>query len=338
MTLLLRDYQRTAEQAIYSSWQKGSKNILVQLHTGSGKTVLFTKILADHEGMSIAIAHRNELVSQISLTLAQRGVKHKIIAQAATVRAIVALHLSETGKCYFDPHARCAVAGVDTLIKRQETWFKKVSLVVQDESHHVLRDNKWGKAAALFPNAKGIYLTATPVRADGRGLGRLADGIKDDLIVGPSMRQLIENGYLCDYIIFNHESDVDLSEVPISAGGDFSPPKLRTAVHKSHITGDVVTHYLRHAEGKLGITFAVDIEAATGIAAEFRGLGVPAEVISSKTPDILRHQIMKRFRRREILQLVNVDLLGEGVDVPAIEVITMARPTQSYGLYAQQFG
>jgi len=52
----------------------------------------------------------------------------------------------------------------------------------------------------------------------------------------------------------------------------------------------------------------------------------------------LRAAIMQKFKRREILQLVNVDLLGEGVDVPAIEVVSMARPTQSYGLYSQQFG
>jgi hypothetical protein len=65
---------------------------------------------------------------------------------------------------------------------------------------------------------------------------------------------------------------------------------------------------------------------------------VPAEVVTAKTPDRTRCEIMKRFERREILQLVNVDLFGEGVDVPAMEVISMARATQSYSLYTQQFG
>jgi DNA repair protein RadD len=65
---------------------------------------------------------------------------------------------------------------------------------------------------------------------------------------------------------------------------------------------------------------------------------VPAEVVSSKTPDMIRMQVLRKFRNRELMQLVNVDLFGEGFDLPAIEVVSMARPTQSFTLYAQQFG
>ena len=331
----LRPYQHQVVGEIYRAWEKGAINVLVQMATGSGKTVVFSKIISENLGYSIAIAHRVELVSQISLTLARYGVRHNIVAQKSGIREMVAIHMAELGRSYYDQHARCTVAGVDTLLRldRNTPWFSKISLVVQDEGHHPLRDNKWGTAASLFPKAKGLYPTATPLRADGKGLGRHADGLMDVLIEGPTMRDLINMGYLTDYRIFAPPSDLDLSTVPLSAGGDFSPPKLRNAVHKSHITGDVVNHYLKIAPGKLGVTFAVDIEAATEIAKEFRAAGVTAEVISSKTPDLLRAAIMGKFRRREILQLVNVDLLGEGVDVPAIEVISMARPTESYALY-----
>lgn len=336
----LRPYQVAVMQEIYAAWGRGSRNVLAQLATGAGKTVLFAKIMADYTKPSIAIAHRVELVSQISLTLGRYGVRHNIIAQKGAIREIVSIHMNELNRSYYDPQARVAVAGVDTLLRmdRKTPWFSQIGLVVQDEGHHPLKDNKWGTAAMLFPNAYGLYPTATPLRADGRGLGRHADGLMDSLVTGPSMRDLINMGFLTEYRIFAPPSDLDLSTVPVSAGGDYSPPKLRTAVHKSHITGDVVSHYLKIAPGKLGVTFAVDIEAATEIAAEFRANGVAAEVISSKTPDLLRASIMNRFRNRDLLQLVNVDLLGEGVDVPAIEVISMARPTQSYSLYSQQFG
>lgn len=337
----LRPYQVQAKTAIYSAWSSGAKNVLIQLHTGAGKTVLFSNIIAENPGMSIAIAHRVELVSQISLTLARYGVRHNIIAQKAAIRNIVAIHMQELNQSFFNVHASCIVAAVDTLVRMDaanNSWMKKVTLVVQDEGHHPLKHNKWGKAAELFPNARGLYPTATPIRADGCGLGRQADGIMDALVVGPPMQILIEQGFLTKYVIFAPPSTLDLSEVTISASGDYSPPKLRTAVHKSSITGDVVKHYLKIARGKLGVTFAVDIEAATEIAQQFREAGVPAEIISSKTPDLLRASIMRRFRNREILQLVNVDLLGEGVDVPAIEVVSMARPTQSFALYSQQLG
>lgn len=336
----LRPYQQDVLCKIHDAWNNGATNVCVQLATGAGKTVLFSHILANCQARSIAIAHRVELVCQISLTLARYGVRHDIIAPRSSVREIVAVHMAELGTSWYDPGARCSVAAVDTLIRMPSDtpWFPQVALVVQDEGHHPLRNNKWGRAAALFPNARGLYPTATPVRADGRGLGRHADGIMDTLVTGISMRDLIRMGYLTDYRIFAPPNSLDLSAIPLSASGDYSPPRLRDEVHRASITGDIVEHYLRIARGKQGVTFAVDIEAATEIADAYRRAGVIAEVISSNTPDLLRASVMRRFRNREILQLVNVDLLGEGVDVPAIEVVSMARPTQSYGLYSQQFG
>jgi len=336
---MLRDYQKKIIDDVNVAWQQ-HQNICVQLFTGGGKTHIFSKIVAEHDGASVLIAHRNELLSQISLTLALRGVRHNIIAQKQTVKESISLHYNELSKSFYNPQADVTVIGVDTLIRLapSTSWFKKVSLIVQDEAHHVLKTNKWGAAAQLFPHARGLYPTATPVRADGKGLGRHADGIFDSLILGPSMRYLINQKFLTDYTVFCPPSDLDLTAVPITSSGDYSPPKLRNAVHKSHITGDVVAHYLKIAAGKRGITFAVDIKAATDIAAEFRKNDIPAEVVSSQTPALLRANILKRFRNNELLQLVNVDLFGEGVDVPAIEVVSMARPTQSYGLYVQQFG
>ena len=130
---------------------------------------------------------------------------------------------------------------------------------------------------------------------------------------------------------------MDLSDVSISANGDYSPPKLAAAVHKSHITGDIVQTYLKVTPGKLGMTFAVDIESAVEIAAAYRAAGVKTEVVSGKTPDALRRHIRQQHQRREILQLVSVDLFGEGIDVPLLEVVSFGRPTQSLGLFIQQF-
>jgi superfamily II DNA or RNA helicase len=109
-------------------------------------------------------------------------------------------------------------------------------------------------------------------------------------------------------------------------------------VRKSHIVGDVVKHYLKIAPGKLGVTFATDVKTATEIAENYRAAGVKSEIVSATTPHLVRVEILRRFRNREIMQLVNVDLFGEGFDLPAIEVISMARPTESAGLFIQQCG
>lgn len=339
MTITLRPFQADLKQRIYGEWQRGMRNVLAVSPTGSGKTVLFADILREHQGAAVAIAHRHELVCQISTALARDGVRHRIIGAQSATKQCVSTHVAETGRNFIDPRSPVVVAGVDTLVRMPvDAWFGQVTLWVQDESHHPLKANKWGKAAEMFPNARGLGVTATPCRADGRGLGRHSDGIFDAMVIGPNMRELIRMGYLTEYRIYAPPSDLDLSAVTISAGGDYSPDPLRKAVHSSHIVGDVVDHYLKLAAGRLGVTFAVDVEAATEQAAAFRAAGVPAEVVSAKTPDIARAMILAKFKRGELKQLVNVDLFGEGFDLPAIEVVSMARPTQSFALYAQQFG
>ncbi len=319
----------------------GDRLFMLGDFTVTHNTVLFGNIIAENTGSSVAIAHRQELTSQISLALARNGVRHRVIGAKPLQREIVSIHMAEVGRDYTNQYARTAVAGVDTLLNLDPTDpIFQASLVVQDEGHHVLEGNKWGKAMAMFPVARGLFPTATPKRADRKGLGRHADGLVDALVVGPSMRELINMGYLTDYRIFAPPCDVDMSQVGISdATGDYNQVQLRNIMHESKsIVGDVVSHYLRIAPGKLGVTFAVDVEEATKIAAEFRAKGVPAEVVSAKTPASARSAILRRFKNREVLQLVNVDLFGEGFDLPAIEVVSMARPTMSYSLFCQQFG
>ena len=343
MPVPLRAFQQKLESNIYSAWTQGAVNVMPVAATGSGKTVVLSKILYDEPGASIAIAHRQELVSQISIALARNGVRHRIVGArkgSNLVRVITAIQVAELGYSFLDPTAKTGVGGVDTIVRMAaEPWFQQIRLEVQDEGHHVLKENKWGRAALMFPNARGLFPTATPQRADGQGLGRHADGLVDAMVLAPAMREIIEMGYLTDYRIFAPPSDLNLSDVDVSkTTGDYNADQLRKAVHASHITGDVVAHYLRLAAGKLGVTFAVDVQAAGETAAAFRAQGVPAEVVSAKTPDSLRANILRRFRNREILQLVNVDLFGEGFDLPAISVVSFARPTESFGLYSQQFG
>lgn len=335
----LRGYQLDGINAVNRHWAEPDKrNVLLVFPTGAGKTVTFSHIIHQHQGAAVAIAHRRELVSQMSMALAREGVRHRVIGPESLRKACVTLHMHELKRSFYDPNAKVAAAGVDTLLNHDpnDPWLKQVGLWIQDEAHHVLKDNKWGRACDMFPNARGLGVTATPLRADGKGLGRWADGLFDAMVVGPSMRELIDAGYLTDYEIAVPPNKVHLTEKDIADKGEFKPEAAKREAAK--IVGDVVRHYLENARGRLGVTFAVDVEEAAKIAQGYRDAGVPAEVVSAKTPDILRARILRRFANREVMQLVNVDLFGEGFDLPAIEVVSMARPTASYGLYVQQFG
>ncbi len=311
--------------------------------TGGGKTVLFCNIVAEMNVPTVVISHRQELVGQSALALNREQVPHGIIAPEAIQRQIITLEQEMHGRSLFSPRAPVRVAGVDTLINHDtaDPWLRQTGLVVQDEGHHVANDNKWMQAQAMFPSARGLLVTAHAIRADGRGLGRppAGDGLVDELVVGPCARELISRGFLCDYRLIAPPSDIHVDDIRIGDSGEYNQTEVRARVHGSKtIVGDVVKHYRKFADGKLGITFAVDVQAAAEIAAKYRSEGIPAEVITAKTPLAVRGQLMRKFRAREVLQLVSVDVLGEGVDVPAVEVVSMARPTASFQLYGQQFG
>lgn len=335
---MLRNYQIKLIEQLFEAWNEGHQNVLIQLATGGGKTIITSEVIKQLNVSTIFCAHRMELISQPSLVLAQNNIPHDIITNSATIRSIVNIHIQETGRTWYKPGASIIVASIDTLIKQKDPRFKNIQLLVMDEAHHVLKKNKWGKAIEMFPNAKGLYLTATPTRADGHGLGRYSDGVIDHMIQGPSGRELINDNFLSPYTIYNPSAHLDLSNIPVTSSGDYSPVKLKDAIGKSKIVGDVVEHYLKYAKGKLGITFAANLENAIDISKAYKDAKVSCEIISGNTPINIRAAIMRRFREKQILQLVNVDILGEGVDIPAVEVVSFARPTQSYVLYCQQFG
>jgi len=347
----LRGFQFKLKQDALNEFAAGARAVMVQLATGGGKTVVMGSFAKDHAATpwnpalpgGCAMAHRSELVGQLSMQLAREDVPHDIIAQPGTIRSIVEAHIDELGRTYYNARTPWRVASVDTINKRKDLgrWASTVGLLFVDEAHHVLENNKWGKAVSIFPQQSRVLLpTATPIRADGHGLGRDEGGIADALVEGPPMRWLIDNGYLTDYKVYAiPPSDLDLNGVAVGANGEFNPAQLREAVHKSNkIVGDVVATYCKYARGKLGVTFAVDIAHAQEITDAFNAAGVPAVLITSDSTPDERRIALRKFKNRELLQLVNVDLFGEGFDLPAIECVSFARPTASFALYSQQWG
>lgn len=344
--IILRPDQAALKQSVYDAWSNGAQNVLAVLPTGGGKSIVTTDIVLDghNQGMTECImAHRNELVSQMSMHVARRGIKHRIIGSASTIAGIVQEHRAEFGRSFVNPDAKCSVGSVQTIVSRMDQlrqWAAQVDRFTGDEGHHFLRDNMWGKAASLFTNARGLLVTACPQRADGKGLGRHADGIVDAMVVGQTMRQLIDDKSLSDYEIAVPQSSnpLEMDDDDLTASGEFSPKKMRQASDRSQIVGDVVAEYQRRALGRRAICFAIDVKDSTDIANRFNEAGIPAASVSAKTDVGVRRDMIRRFREGRILVLVNVDLFDEGFDVPACDVVIMARPTASLNKYLQMAG
>lgn len=337
----LRPYQEQLESEIWQAWARpGVRVVLAVLPTGGGKTVIFCTVVRKFNGPAVVLAHRRELIAQMSLALAREGVRHRIIGPPALIKLCVRSHMEDLGRSWFDPNARVAVASVQSVSPKtiDPAWAAQVGLWVGDEGHHYLKANEFGRALAHFPNARGLLVTATPGRADGQGLGSHADGLADAMVLGPSGRDLIEARFLSRYKLFAPPSTLHREDIPVTASGDFSPAKLREETGRSSVIGDVVAHYTKHAPGKLSLTFADSIENATVIAGKFRDAGVRAEVLTGKSPDEVRTSILRQFKQRQVLQLVSVALVDEGFDCPSVEAVFDAAATESFGRFAQRFG
>lgn len=344
--ITLRPYQETAKAGIFNAWSSMFINVLLLMPTGSGKTKSFVSLIIDTLNSSqplptAVLVHRKELVAQISLTLAEEGVYHNIIASRKDIKGIIGLHRQELNRQFYNVHAPVTVISVDTLLSRKDVyknWAKTIRQFVVDEAAHVLRGNKWGKALAMFENARGLGVTATPERLDRKGLGSHVDGIFDTMVEGPTTRWLIDNGYLSKYKIAVPPSDFADHLESKSDKSDYSKKTMMQASKKSHIVGDVVANYQKFANGKQAILFATDVQTSEAMAAKFREAGITAESLDGTTPEAKRLDVLARFKRREIKVLLNVDLFDEGLDVPGIECVIMARPTKSLGKYLQMIG
>lgn len=337
----LRPYQYQAKNDIYKAWDAEYKNVLYVLPTGGGKTFLFSDITREFHGEVVIVAHRETLLSQISLSLANLGVRHRILAPDKVIKEISFTHVKKFRQSFIDPCATVTVGGVDTMVRRLDRpdfriWANRVKLWILDECHHCLKVNKWGKVLASFPNAIGLGVTATPTRTDGYGLSTESDGVFDFMVNGPSMGELIKQGYLVPYKIYCPPSDLDTSDVKITGTGELNQKQLNIATMKSTIVGDVVVQYLKYARGLRGLTFCPSIESAKIITEKYNSAGVRAELITSDTKE--RSQTIQSLANGTIDQIVSIDVLGEGMDVPSVEVCSFLRKTESLSLYIQQFG
>lgn len=349
MPIILRDYQTQIKQEIYNCWSSGVKNVLLTMATGLGKTKTFCSISIDmaingitgHKMPTAIMVHRKELVQQICLTLAEEGIPHNIIAPRNVILGIVAAQRQLLNRQFYDYGANVTVISVDTLnarILKHQAWAKSIKLWITDEAAHVLKNNKWGRAVEYFPNAIGLGVTATPERLDKRGLGSHVDGVFDKMVLGPDSRWGIENGYLCKYKIVIPQSDYSLYLKEANGDSDYSKEAMIVASQKSHIVGDVVLNYQKFCSKKQAIVFASDIGAGERMEKEFQEAGIKAVLLTGMTEDSKRLKALIDYRDKVIQVLINVDLFDEGLDVPGIEAVILARPTMSLSKFLQMIG
>ena len=344
MIIKPRWYQTPLIDDTYQAWSDGYRNVGLIAPCGSGKTYTMGFICREFNNRNqyvVVVAHRNVLLSQISLSFASLGIRHDLICNESTRRFIGDLHTEELGQCFISKTSKVCIASIGKLNNTNTTSFEsKVGLWMMDETHHLLKENQWGRGVAKFTNAYGLGVTATFYRLDRKGLGSIADGVFDKIVQGVTAHDLIQSGDLSSYRVvrtpLSKQVHRDMSLVS-SSGGEYNFKETKKTLARKDIVGDVVGTYIKHAMGLRGITFCQDIDACIKQAAAYNERGVPAIALSAKTPDKERWQGIKDFKSGKILQLVNCNLFGEGFDVPACFCASFVNPTKSYGKFTQEF-
>jgi superfamily II DNA or RNA helicase len=313
----LRPYQNQLAQDIRSAFGSGAKRPLAVSPTGSGKTVLFSYItnqVLQRGSRVIIVAHRKEILEQISATLKRVDVPHGFI---------------QSGK--FMAQQSAMVASIQTLARR----FDKVpepDLVIIDEAHHGV-SKSYIEMFATWPNAKFIGVTATPERLDGKGLG----AVFDRMVIGPTVGWLIENGFLARPVYYAPREAVDLSGVSKLAG-DYNLGEAAEVVDTPKITGDAVTHYRRFCPNQRAVAFCISVAHSQHVAAQFEAAGIPAASIDGQLDQETRKKRVEDLTAGRILVLTSCELISEGFDLPTVNAAILLRPTMSLSMHLQQLG
>lgn len=318
----LRPYQARGVEDIRSSMRK-HRRVLYQLSTGGGKTRIMAEIvrMAKSKGSRVLLlAPRRELVYQIRSALLREGVKAGIIMAG------------ESPDLYADVH----VASFDTLharaIQREKIRMPRADLVLVDEAHLAVAD---GRQEILnhYDTERHVLVTATPARGDGRGLCEIAD----DLVLGPSMREMIDMGHLLPLRYFAPD-EPDLKAVKLGKDGDYQKKALGAAMDKPKLIGDIADNWQRIASDRSTVVFCVNRKHSRHMTEEFRARGFTAEHVDGETPAAERWAILDRVNRGETQILCNVFVASYGLDIPRLSCAVLARPTKNLTLYLQTIG
>ena len=337
MKLSLRPYQHRGLDEIRLEYRQKRRRPLYVLPTGGGKTVCYAAIAegAAARGKRVLILeHRKELIRQASTAIARLGLRHQVVCPPEKLAGIRRAHIKAVGMPMLDPRGHVAVASVQTLAVRMD-WLEEFDpdLIIIDEAHHAVAGT-WARIIAACPDALLLGVTATPVRTNGQGLG----DVFDVMVLGPSQKELIADGYLLPPRVVAPPLKVDLSKVRKRGGDLDADQQAELMMADREITGDAIEHYNRLAPGRPAIVFCANLKHAEAVAADFRAAGWRFQVIHGGMLDTERDGLIEQLADGRLHGLVNKDLISEGTDIPVAEVCILLRLTESESWYLQATG
>jgi len=329
----LRSYQSDAIEAVRRYWRNGGENPLVEMATGTGKSLtmagLIKGLLQEWPSLRVVVlVHVRELVSQDAMAMIK-----------AWPGAPIGINSAGLGKR--DRHSQILFASIQSVYKSD---IGPRDLVLIDESHLVPKDGEGmyqtflTRARELVPDMRVAGFTATPYRS---GSGRLDEGegrIFSKIVYEYGIGKAIRDGYLSTLISKATATLIDVSGVHVR-GGEFVARELEVAVDKDFVTKAVVQEIIDYgASRRAWIAFCTGVEHAEHVRDEIRRHDISCEMVSGHTPKGERDRILNALKAGSIKCITNCSVLTTGFDAPNVDMIALLRPTLSPGLYVQMLG
>lgn len=310
----LRPYQELAIKQIKECFGMG-EDVILQMPTGSGKTVVFSQILKEcylKKIPALMIVRGRQLVAQAEARLRREGISF----------GVYMANYHGFRKC--EP---IQIGSIDTILRRKE--FPPARVVVADEVH--LFTSKASKDFLdHYKDSLKLGVTATPWPESGLG------HISRTVIKPTTFTELADQGYVVRPRYFA-PSVFEMKGVK-TAGQDYVQSDLEKYMNKNNLIGDVVKHYKERANGRKAVCFATGINHSLRLASVFRDNGIFAVHMDANTPLDERQKLADELRRSQGGVLCNVGVLGLGIDYPWLDCVIDARPTKSLILYHQHLG
>ncbi|MDD4641662.1 MAG: DEAD/DEAH box helicase [Bacteroidales bacterium] len=323
----LRDYQVANKEKVFKAWET-KQGVMLQMPTGTGKTLLFVSIIKDlleqqDKPKILILAHRYELIDQIDRQLYEYDIHSGRIVAGGINKKYIPVQ----------------IASVQTLSrdKRLEYWKDTAfDYIIVDEAHHI-EAKTYKRIIHQFPGSKLLGLTATPYRLSGEGFSHTFQ----ELIESQPVKDFIDQGFLCNYDYYSiphKELQRQIQSIEIGRNLDFTDIGMFRIMNRRTVLSSIVKTYLKYVNGKKGIVYTVNKDHNSHLCKKFKEFKIRAEAIDSNTEREEREKKVQKFRDGEIDVLCNVNIFSEGFDCPDVDFIMLARPTKSLGLFLQQVG
>lgn len=316
----MRPYQSEARQRIHEQWEAGRLKTLLVLPTGTGKTIVFSKVAEDQVRAGdrvLILAHRGELLDQA---------REKLLNATGLRCAVEKAEESCIGSWY-----RVVVGSIQSLMREKRlNQFPNdyFGTIIVDEAHHAVSDS-YQTVLQHFSEAKVLGVTATPDRSDLRNLGQYFESLAYEYTLPKAIRE----GYLCPIKAQTIPLKLDLTGVGVR-NGDFTAGDLGTALDPYlYQIADEMANYCR---GRKTVVFLPLVKTSQKFRDILNSRGFRAAEVNGESQD--RAEVLQDFAAGAYDVLCNSMLLTEGWDCPSVDCIVVLRPTKVRSLYSQMVG